>query len=419
VKTLDYDDYLQLEVDENLRVVPFHFITNIEKSASNVLAHNKYFNDANDKFRNTSDSYIDRYNFIGANYYGVGNNVNFEFTVNTSSTYQLSSNNLNLNTQSITLSANSQYSNSYKTITWSDKPSVSIAYNYEGESVVDNLLYSEERNVLKMKASHTSSLDETLFDVTNLDVFLNEADAKMFTGRVFSVTNSILKYSGTEMQQSGLHENSEIWFAYLSGSNLYTASATARELYEGRAILQFGSPISVKPTISNIKWTNADFYGVNKSLTLSFETDMPTLTYSINTSSSNLNLTNTTVNGNTVTMTFTTNTWSHPANVMITALGSDVQQITGPIRNKLSVKLTGSGSTPNNTTSVTMSVANVSQTWTNWKAGQTITINNLASNTSIIFSYTISSGWWSRTYAGSTTAQNLANGTVNINFRQQ
>jgi hypothetical protein len=260
-------------------------------------------------------------------------------------------------------------------------------------------------------------VDATLFDATSFNVYLNESDAKEYdTGVISSVTNSILKYNGAELQQSGLQEDSEIWFAYLSGLNVYAASATAKELYEGSAVLKFGNIATLKPTISNIKWTNADYYGVNKSVTLSFQTDKPDLTYSINTSASNLNLTRTTVSGNTVTMTFTTKTWSDAANVMITVLGVDAQQITGPTRNKLSVKLSGSSTGLSNSTSVTMSVANVSKTWTNWKNGQTITINNLASNTSIQFSYKRTNG---RTYAGSTTAQNLANGTVNITFRQQ
>ena len=417
VKALDYEDYLQLEVNENMRVVPLKFITNIEKSASRVFAYNKYFNDANDHFRNTSDSYISRCNFIGANYYGVGNNVNFELTVNESSTYQLSSDNLNLNSETITLSADSKYSNTYKTTTWSDKPTMSVAYDCEGETIVENFVSSEERNVLKMKASHTSSVDATLFDATSFNVYLNESDAKEYdTGVISSVTNSILKYNGAELQQSGLQEDSEIWFAYLSGLNVYAASATAKELYEGSAVLKFGNIATLKPTISNIKWTNADYYGVNKSVTLSFQTDKPDLTYSINTSASNLNLTRTTVSGNTVTMTFTTKTWSDAANVMIAVLGVDAQQITGPTRNKLSVKLSGSSTGLSNSTSVTMSVANVSNTWTNWKKGQTITVNNLANNTSIQFSYKRSNG---RTYVGSTTAQNLANGTVTINFSQQ
>jgi hypothetical protein len=118
-------------------------------------------------------------------------------------------------------------------------------------------------------------------------------------------------------------------------------------------------------------------------------------------------------------MTFTTRTWSDAATAMITVSGTDLQQITGPTRNKLYVKLSGSGSTPSNNTSVTMSVANVSTSWSNWKNGQTVTINNLASNTSIQFSYTSSYGYWNTTYAGSTTAQNLVNGTVSINFKRQ
>jgi hypothetical protein len=112
-------------------------------------------------------------------------------------------------------------------------------------------------------------------------------------------------------------------------------------------------------------------------------------------------------------MTFTTKTWSDAANVMITVLGVDAQQITGPKRNKLSVKL--SGNSPNNYTSVTMSVANVSQYWRDWKNGQTVTVDNLESNTSIQFSY--QSG--RTTYSATTTAQVLANGTVPITFRRQ
>lgn len=417
VKTLDYDDYLQLEVDENMRVVPLRFITNIEKSASRVFAYNKYFNDANDNFRNTSDSYISNYKLLSGNYYGVGNNVNFEFTVKESSTYQISSDNLNLSTENITLSANSRYSNTYTTTTWGDRPHISVAYNYDGEDVVEDIVATEEPNILKMKASYTSSVDATLFDATSLDIFMNESDAKMFSGSVSSVVNSILKYSGAELQQSGLKEDSEIWFAYLSGLNVYTASTTAKELYEGRAVLHFGEPISARPTISNITWTNADYYGVGKTITLSFETTMPSLTYSINQSTSNLNLTNTSVSGNTVTMTFTTRTWSDAATAMITVLGTDLQQITGPTRNKLYVKLTGSGTGLDNNPSVTMSVANVSTNWSNWLNGQTVTINNLASTTSIQFSYKRTNN--NRTYSATTTAQAVANNTVNLRFARQ
>ncbi len=417
VKSLSYEDYLQLEIDENMRVVPLQFITNIEKSASIVFAYNKYFNDANDNFRNTSDSYISNYKLLSGNYYGVGNDVDFEFTVKESSTYQISSDNLNLSAENITLSANSRYSNTYTTTTWGDRPHISVAYNYDGEDVVEDIVASEDRNILKMKASYTSSVDATLFDATSLDIFMNESDAKMFSGSVSSVVNSILKYSGAELQQSGLKEDSEIWFAYLSGLNVYTASTTAKELYEGRAVLHFGEPISARPTISNITWTNADYYGVGKTITLSFQTTMPGLTYSINQSTSNLNLTNTSVSGNTVTMTFTTRTWSDAATAMISVLGTDLQQVTGPTRNKLYVQLTGSGTGLADNTSVTMSVANVSTNWSNWKNGQTVTINNLASTTSIQFSYKRSNN--NRTYSATTTAQAVANNTVNLRFARQ
>ena len=266
-----------------------------------------------------------------------------------------------------------------------------------------------------MKASHTSSLDGTLFDATSLNVFLNESDAKKYDEPIYSVTNSLLKYTGVEMQQSGLQENSKIWFAYLSGLNIYTASATAKDLYEGTAVLQFATSVTLTPTLSNFKWTNDDLYGVGKTVTLTFETNLPNIEYSINTSTSNLTLTNKSVNGNVITMTFTTKTWSDPANVTITILGTDLLQATGTTRNKLSVKLTSSGTyNPSNNTQVTMSVANIKDTWTNWKKGKVITVSGLNNNTSINFTYT--SGI--RTYTASTTAEDLVNGTVNLSFKR-
>lgn len=201
-----------------------------------------------------------------------------------------------------------------------------------------------------------------------------------------------------------------LYFSYTSGNYLYTASATVSTLSAGTATLVF-SREEIRPTFSNISWSDADYYGEDKTVTLSFQTDMPDLTYSI--SSSNLNLSRKSVSGNTITMTFTTTTWSDPASVMITVNGSDVQQITGPTRNKLNVKLTGSGSTPGNNTNVTMSVANVRDTWRNWKNGKTVTVNGLEKGTTIQFSY--SSG----NYEGTTTAGDLVNGTVTINFTQK
>ena len=415
VKSLTHTDYLQLAIDGNQRVLPYKFITNINKSASFVYAYNKYFNDASNNFRNTSDSYILNYSFTGGNYYGMGNDVDFAFSVKSSASYTLSSDNLNVNTETISLSANSQYSNTYKTTTWGDSPTINIAYIFDGDPVVDNIAAETERNILKMKASHTSSLDGTLFDATSLNVFLNESDAKKYEEPIYSVTNSLLKYTGVEMQQSGLQENSKIWFAYLSGLNIYTASATAKELYEGTAVLQFATSVTLTPTLSNFKWTNDDLYGVGKTVTLTFETNLPNIEYSINTLSSNLTLTNKSVNGNVITMTFTTKTWSDPANVTITILGTDLLQATGTTRNKLSVKLTSSGSyNPSNNAQVTMSVANIKDTWTNWKNGKTITVAGLNNNTSISFSYT--SGI--RTYTASTTAEDLVNGTVNLSFKR-
>ena len=414
IKTISYSEYLTLDIVDNLRILPYHFVTNIERSASNVYAYNRYFNEGRDYFRNRSDSYINTIVFEGSQYYGVGNSVVTKITANKSGQYELSSESLDINENVVNITANNVYSMTSNTTTWDDPAMLAIGYNYDGDEVLDTYISSVERNMLKIKASYTKSIDNTLFDATELSIYTSQDDAQNGKNLVGKIVNSVLKYTGSEVKVSGLEENSMIWFAYTSGMYVYTASTTAGELYNKTAVLEFGNPITIKPEISNIKWTDADYYGVGKTVTLTFETTLPTLEYSINTTSSNLSLTSTTIEGNTVTMKLTTQTWSDVANVMIAVLGSDVQQITGPTRNKLTIKLTASGSTPSTNTQVTMSVANVSERWSNWTKGKTITVNGLNSNTSITFSYT---SWWT-TYAGSTTAQNLANGTVNINFRQ-
>jgi hypothetical protein len=81
--------------------------------------------------------------------------------------------------------------------------------------------------------------------------------------------------------------------------------------------------------------------------------------------------------------------------------------------------LKASDTTPSNTTNVTMSVANVTKYWQNWTSGQSIEINDLESNTNITFTYSTGNGWNKKNYEGITTAQDLANGTVTIDFAEQ
>lgn len=425
--SFSYGDYLnatlttrQLEAggqDVPVRVFTKKFVTNTATSASRVYAYNKYFDLGKDNFVNgIPGDFVVSFSDDATATYGVGRTIKLNITAGDAGTYKVESTTLQAPTRAVlaelTLDADEETTIDLVTSTFANQGKVLVTCMETG---VMKEIFATERSKLNIKATSTSS-DATLQDATNLNVYMSEASARSFGTPIVSMTNSTLKSSWTEMQQSGLQENSEIWFAYKSGFYVYIASATVNELYEGSAQLVFGDPVMIKPTISTITWTNADYYGEGKTVTLSFRTDMPSLNYSIDTSSSNLTLTKTSVSGNTVTMTLTTTTWSDLASVMITANDSDVQQITGSTRNKLSVKLTGSGSTPNNNTNVTMSISNSRYTWTNWKNGQMITVNDLERNTQIRFSYT---GNNSRTYAGTTTAEALANGTVTINFTRQ
>lgn len=340
--TFSYEDYLaattttrQLSgVNVLMRVFTKKFITNTAESASRVYAYNKYFDLGSDNFingtmQNFAVSFIDDETAT----YGVGRTIKLNITAGEAGIYLIESNTLQSPTRAVlaelTLNAGQTQTIDLVTSTFANQGKVLVTCM--ATSVMKEI-FAAERNKLNIKVDNTSS-DATLQDATNLNVYMSEASARSFGTPIVSMTNSTLKSSWTEMQQSGLQENSEIWFAYKSGFNLYIASATVKELYEGSARLEFGDPIMIKPTISNITWTNADYYGEGKTVTLSFQTDMPDLTYSINTTSSNLTRTKTSVSRNTVTMTFTTTTWSDPASVMITANGLNVQQITGSERN--------------------------------------------------------------------------------------
>lgn len=355
--SFSYGDYLnatlttrQLEAggqDVPVRVFTKKFVTNTATSASRVYAYNKYFDLGSDNFINgTMVDFSVSFSDDATAIYGIGRTIKLNITAGEAGKYLIESNTLQSPTRAVLaeldMTANQSQTIDLVTSTFADQGKVLVTCMATG---VMKEIFAVERNKLNIKVTSTSS-DATLQDATNLNVYMSEASARSFGTPIVSMTNSTLKSSWTEMQQSGLQENSEIWFAYKSGLNLYIASATVQELYKGSAQLVFGDPIMIKPTISTVKWTNADYYGAGRTVTLSFQTDIPSLDYSINTTSSNLTLTKTSVSGNTITMTFTTTTWSDPASVMITANDLDVQQVTGPERNiiefgKLTLKRNG------------------------------------------------------------------------------
>ncbi len=424
--TFSYEDYLnatlttrQLEAGGQnvpVRVFTKKFVTNTATSASRVYAYNKYFDLGSDNFINgTMVDFKVSFSYDETATYGVGRTIKLNITAGEAGKYLIESNTLQSPTRvvlaELNMTANQSQTIDLVTSTFANRGKVLVTCMATG---VMKEIFAAERNMLNAQAVSAKYNGTDLAENQQLNVSESEDDALRGEGSA-SVTVTNLKNRTTITVPDIESENDMLYFSYINGNKLYIASATAGDLNDGTANLVFSMEERMIPKLSNITWTNANYYGAGRTVTLSFQTDMPSLDYSINTTSSNLTLTKTSVSGNTVTMTFTTTTWSDPASVMITANGSDVQQVTGPTRNKLNFKLTGSGSTPGNNTNVTMSVANVRDQWKNWGNGKTVTVNGLERGTEIQFSYT--SG--KTTYVAETTAEALADGSENINFTRQ
>ena len=424
IVSLTYEQYkYELATDDRtvgdkvltMRVLPTLFKTNTAQSASTVYAYNGYFILASDYFLN--DHFMATFSDDNTEVYGVGRPVTLNITAGVDGTYTISSTTADAATTSnvvtraisdlsYTLAAGETKSVNLTTSTFAEQVYVNVTCDGVSKRVT-----AAVRNKLNPKVESATYNGSSVTYSGDLGIYSNQNDAKNRENAVGTTTITDLKAGNNSYTIAGLSELTTIYFSYKTGNYIYTASATANALNAGTAVLAFTRE-EIRPTLSYISWSDADYYGEGKTVTLSFQTDMPDLTYSI--SSSNLNLSRTSVSGNTVTMTFTTTTWSDPASVMITAEDSDVQQITGPTRNKLNFKLTGSGDNLKNSTDVTMSVANanVEDTWRNWRNGKTVTVNGLEKGTTIQFSYTSSR----TTYVAETTAGALADGSENINF---
>jgi hypothetical protein len=176
---------------------------------------------------------------------------------------------------------------------------------------------------------------------------------------------------------------------------------------------------------------NTNYYGVGRTATLEIQSDKAgTYTLSSETFDDPVETTRNVSDYNfkleanaTKKINLKTNSFGNQGKVKLNCTIDGVKfeyEVQASERNTLSVQLAASGTTtPSNTTSVTMSVANVTKYWSNWTSGQSIEINDLESNTNITFTYSTGSGWNKKNYEGITTAGALANGTVTINFKQQ
>ncbi len=430
--TFSYEDYLnatlttrQLEAggqDVPVRVFTKKFVTNTATSASRVYAYNKYFDLGSDNFINGTmvDFAVSFSDDVTATY-GVGRTIKLNITAGEAGKYLIESNTLQSPTRAVlaelNMTANQSQTIDLVTSTFANQGKVLVTCMATG---VMKEIFAAERNMLNAQTVSAKYNGEDVQGTQSLNISRSESGAQSGAGSV-AKTISELKNGVTIEMPDIKSEDDILYFSYINGNKFYIASATAGDLNDSTANLVFSMEERMIPKLSNITWTNANYYGAGRTVTLSFQTDMPSLDYSINTTSSNLTLTKTSVSENTVTMTFTTTTWSDPASVMITASGLNVQQITGPTRNRIKfgqLTLRASDNSSTNNRSVTIKI-NGTQVATNVSSGNLsgyeFTISNVDSDANVELSYKRNSGG---TYVSSLPIKNLIN-DISVTFTRQ
>ena len=329
IKELTYEVYKELELVDGRRVFPVDFVTNIAASASMVYVDNKYFNKGSDFFVNTLPALMD------TEYYGVGKDVFYVLEASTAENYTITATNATPETQTVTLAANDVYETILKTTTWSDRTSVTVgSTTKEGTTT---------RNKLAMKAASTSGTDLTAS--TELYVYTSENDARALAENSLGmVTNGTLtsSFNGV-ITANGLLETTLIYFAYETAEYYYVASATAKALAEGTAVLVFGQV--ERPLDMNVIYgEDANKYGTSKAFKLTFTTNksgrynFTTTNFTINGLSDSFNI----EKAGTYTVDCTSNSWNGQYSITIDyqgdALGgTDPNTWTGPTRNVYSL----------------------------------------------------------------------------------
>lgn len=263
IKELTYEDYTKLQVVDGKRVFPVNFVTNTANSASTVYVDNKYFNKGSDFFVNTLPALVD------TEYYGVGKDVFYMYEATEEGTYTLTATNATFGTSteseiSVRLGKDDIYETVLKTTTWSDHTSVQVGSSTKPGTTT--------RNKLAMKATSTSG--EGLVASTELHVYLSEDAAKAMTDASYGkFTNGTLTTSYKAIiTANGLQETTPLYFAYETAEYIYVASATAKALAEGTAVLtfaQYEKPLEMSVTYG----TDANKYGNGKTFQIRFTTN--------------------------------------------------------------------------------------------------------------------------------------------------
>ena len=325
IKELTYEDYLKLSIEDSKRVLKVDFVTNIAVSASMVYVENKYFNKGNDFFVNVNPAIVDM------GYYGAGKDLSVVFTAKSTAVHTITATNATPATQTVSLSQGDTYEAILKTSTWNAPTTVNI-------TGFNALTSTAVRNKLAMKAASTSGTGLT--SATELYVYASETDAKkMAETNLYKVTNGTLTSTyDAVIVRDNLTENTLLYFAYETAEYIYVASATAKALAEGTAVLTFVG--YEKPLKWSAELTGEQYYGTGKTVTLTLTTNKPG-TYNVTFKEGNNNggtATITVSEGSTTgSATYSTQSWSGAISAVVTSAKNEKLDVSGDSRNVLKI----------------------------------------------------------------------------------
>lgn len=430
------------------KVIPCHFKTNREASATRVYAYNKYFTLIKEGFFTNADGIISNASVRDASYYYLGKHVTVSFRASEDGVYTITSDNLN-GSATVELSAGETYTSpegTFTTGTWSDAGKVRVTFQ-DGDYV--DIVSSSERDVLQMWAKSVTYNGTDISGDTSLDMYSTENAAKNHEGtNLTSVTVSKMMSEYTNVTIANLQRTTPLYFSFVDDGYVYVAPSTAEALASG-ANLAFNRydlpPAKMSAsfgTTTSSQFKATRYYGIGKEVKLTFTTDKASkyslagnLSFVSVTGGNNgasitdgnvLNLTA----GGTYTIICTTNTWGETARVTITEQGYDNSvTVNGGIRNYLSIPkttVTGNGNS-NRTLNVTYqgykgSNKNISTNRegstfnrTYYIEGEIDIADIPSADTGLTFSYT--SG--RTTYSATVSAGDLVAGRVTIDLKKQ
>ena len=265
-----------------MRIFTKKFKTNTATSASRVYAYNKYFDLGSDNFINgTMKNFSVSFTGDATATYGIGREITLNIQAGEAGKYLIESNTLQSPTRAVlrelTMTENQTQAITFVTSTFAGRGQLMITCEETG--VMKELL-AAERKYLSIKATSVKYNGSDVSGTQVLGIYRTEAEALSGSGSASTVIVSGLK-ERVDIEILGIEsENDLLYFSYRNGNYVYIVSATVADLYNGSAELNFVEREFIQANITNLSLSGDKYYGVGRTVTLTFNTDQ-TGTYTI------------------------------------------------------------------------------------------------------------------------------------------